>query len=208
MNDELQKYRSKVESQEQELLDLLANIGLAGNYDTQVRIPADDEPLANLFVGLKLAVDSIRLLSEDLKLRIQQAEERAATISTQQIAIRELSTPAIEVWEGVVILPLIGTIDAARAGQITESLLDSIMSTQASVAIMDITGVPVIDTMVANQLLKSVEASRMLGADVVLTGVSPHNAQSLVNLGVDLSRVTTMNSLMAGLKWAIQKTST
>jgi rsbT co-antagonist protein RsbR len=207
MNDELEKYRSKVESQEQELLDLLASIGLGCLYDTPVRTPTDDEPLANLFVGLKLAADNLQMLSNDLELRIRQAEERAATISTQQQAIRELSTPVFEVWEGVVVLPLVGTIDTARAGQITTSLLDSIVRKQAAVVIIDITGVPLVDTTVANHLLNSVEASKLLGAEVVLTGVGPHIAQSLVSLGVDLSNVTTKGSLMAGLKWALGRLS-
>jgi len=205
MSEELEKYRFVVESREQELLDLLAHIALTEQYDTPIRIPDDDEPLANLFVGLKLAADNLQLLSSALEARVQEAEERAATISAQQQAITELSTPVIQVWEGVVILPLIGTIDTVRAAQITENLLESIVQTQASVAIMDITGVPVIDTAVANHLIKSVAASRMLGAKVVLTGVSAHNAQSLVKLGVDLSSITTKGSLMAGLKWALER---
>jgi rsbT co-antagonist protein RsbR len=204
---DLESYRTKVESQEQELLDLLAAIGLGGLYDTPVRVPANDEPLANLFVGLKLAADNLRMLSNDLEFRIRQAEERAVTISAQQQAIRELSTPVIEVWEGVLVLPLVGAIDTARAAQIDESLLEKIVRAEASVAILDITGVPIVDTAVANHLLKAVKASRLLGADVVLTGVSPLNAQSLVKLGVDLGTVTTKSSLKEGLKWALGKTA-
>jgi len=205
MNAETEDYRARVEAQEQELLDLLAAIGVGGQYDIPVRIPEAGEPLANLFVGLKLAADNLKLLSDDLELRIREAEERAATISQQQTAIRELSTPVIEVWEGVLILPLIGTIDTARARQIDDSLLDSITKKQATVAIIDITGVPIVDTSVANHLLKSIEAAKILGAEVVLTGVSPQNAQSVVKLGVDLSMVTTKSSLMAGLKWALER---
>jgi len=205
MNEDFEQYRAKVDANEQELLALLANIGLAGDYELQVRLPDDDEPLAHLFVGLQLVADNLKLMAEDLEERVREAEERAATISAQQQSIRELSTPVIQVWDGVVILPLIGTIDTARASQITENLLDAIVRTQASVAIIDITGVPVVDTAVANRLLKSVQAAGMLGAEAILTGVSPNNAQSLVKLGVDLSGLTTMSSLMAGLKWALQR---
>jgi len=207
MSAELESYRATVESEKQELLDLLASIGLAGDYDTPVRIPAADEPLADLFVGLKLVADNLRVLSNDLELRIREAEERAATISAQQHAIRELSTPVIEVWEGVVILPLVGAIDTARASQIDESLLETIVRTEASVAIVDITGVPIVDTAIVNHLLKSVAAATLLGATVVLTGVSPENAQSLVKLGVDLGGVTTKSSLKEGLKWALGRMS-
>jgi len=205
MTAELESYRSKVESQEQELLDLLATIGLGGQYDVPIRVPAGDEPLADLFVGLKLAADNLRMLSEDLELRMREAEERSVTISAQQQAIRELSTPVIEVWDGVLVLPLVGAIDTARANQVDSNLLAKIVKTEASVAILDVTGVPIVDTAVANHLLKSIKASRLLGADVVLTGVSPLNAQSLVKLGVDLSPVTTKSSLKEGLKWALSR---
>ena len=102
---------------------------------------------------------------------------------------------------------MIGTIDTARAQQIIDQLLDSISKTQAEVGIMDITGVPVVDTSVADHLLKSVEAAKMLGTEVILTGVSPHNAQTLVKLGVDLSKIVTKSSLKAGLKWSFQRVS-
>lgn len=127
-------------------------------------------------------------------------------IAQQSMAIRELSTPVIEAWEGILVLPLIGTIDTHRAQQIVESLLDSIVSTQASVAIMDITGVLVVDTMVGDHLLNTISAARMLGAEVIVTGVSPHNAQTLVKLGVDLTTIITKGSLQAGLRLAFDMT--
>lgn len=206
MNEDLEKYRARVEAQKEELADLLAQVGLGTQYDVEIRIPEDDEPLADLFVGLKLAADNLSLVSRQAEERAREAEEKAKTIVAQRQAIQELSTPVIEVWDEILILPLIGTIDTSRARQIIENLLNSIVRTQAQAAIIDITGVPVVDTKVANHLIKTVEAAKMLGADVILTGVSPHNAQTLVNLGVELGNIATKSSLQAGLRLAFELT--
>jgi rsbT co-antagonist protein RsbR len=127
-------------------------------------------------------------------------------IAQQSRAIMELSTPVIEVWEDILVLPLIGAIDTARAQRVVESLLETIVEKQASVVIMDITGVPLIDTAVANHLIMTVSAVTILGTRMILTGVSPHNAQTLVKLGVDLGSITTKSSLRAGLKLAFSLT--
>jgi rsbT co-antagonist protein RsbR len=127
-------------------------------------------------------------------------------IAQQSRAIMELSTPVIEVWEDILVLPLIGAIDTARAQRVVESLLETIVEKQASVVIMDITGVPLIDTAVANHLIMTVSAVTILGTRMILTGVSPHNAQTLVKLGVDLGSITTKSSLRAGLNLAFQLT--
>lgn len=144
----------------------------------------------------------------DITERRRALQELAAAkdklIAQQSRALQELSTPVIQVWDGVLILPLIGTVDTRRGHQITESLLESIVDTQASVAIIDITGVPVVDTLVAGHFINAVRAARLLGADVILTGVSPYNAQALVKLGVDLSQISTQGSLKSGLRMAIE----
>jgi rsbT co-antagonist protein RsbR len=141
---------------------------------------------------------------KNAELKLERAEKEL--ITQQARAIQELSTPVIQVWDGILVLPLIGTVDTERGRQITENLLDAIVESKSSVAIIDITGVPVVDTMVAGHFLKTFEAARMLGATVVLTGVSPYNAQALVKLGVDLSGVTTKSSLQAGLRFALALT--
>jgi rsbT co-antagonist protein RsbR len=129
-------------------------------------------------------------------------EERERVIKEQQQAMLALSTPVLQIRDQILVLPLIGTIDSARAAQIVEQLLNSIVDTQASVVIIDITGVPVIDTSVANHLIKTVQAAKMLGADTIITGISPANAQTLVTLGVDLSMMTTRGTLRSGVKLA------
>ncbi len=115
----------------------------------------------------------------------------------------EMATPVVQVWEGVVVAPLIGTLDSQRTQQFVEKLLTQIVESRSSVALVDITGVPAIDTQTAQHLIEAVTAVRMLGAHVVLTGVRPAIAQTMVHLGINLSDVTTRPSLAAGLRVAL-----
>jgi rsbT co-antagonist protein RsbR len=124
-------------------------------------------------------------------------------IHQQAARIRELSTPIIPVHTGVLILPLVGAIDSYRAGQIMEALLEGIGREQADVVIIDITGVPMVDTGVGNYLLQAARAARLLGSRVVLVGISAEIAQTIVQLGVDLSDITTHANLQAGIAYAL-----
>jgi len=133
--------------------------------------------------------------------------EMIDTIRKQEVAMLELSTPAIQVWEGVLAVPLIGTIDSVRAAQLTENLLKKIVETQSSIIIIDITGVPIVDTQVANNLIKTVQAARLLGADSILVGITPYVAQTLVHLGIDLGTIHTRSTLRSGLEYALKKKS-
>ena len=129
-------------------------------------------------------------------------EERERTIRDQQEAIRELSTPVLQVRDRLLILPIIGLIDPQRARQLTEQLLHGIRANRAKVVVIDITGVAAMDTSVANHLVQTVEASRLLGATVIVTGLSPEIAQTLVNIGVELSKMTTVGDLQGGIEEA------
>src|SRR5215471_6068469 len=129
-------------------------------------------------------------------------QERERVIRQQQEAIRELSTPVLPVRERLLILPIIGVIDPQRARQLTEQLLHGIRTNRAKVVVMDITGVPVIDANVANHLVQTVEAARLLGANVIVTGLSPEIAQTLVTIGVDLSEMATVGDLQGGIEEA------
>lgn len=113
--------------------------------------------------------------------------------------IMELSTPVLQLRDGLLMLPIIGVVDSLRARQITEQLLRSIRDTRSKVAVVDITGVPAVDSKVANHLLQTAEAARLMGATMLLTGLSPEVAQSLVSIGVDLSRLTTAGDLQGGI---------
>jgi rsbT co-antagonist protein RsbR len=123
-------------------------------------------------------------------------------VRQQQAAIRELSTPVLQVRDGLLILPIIGLIDSDRARQLTEQLLDSIRQFRARVVVMDITGVAAVDSKVANHLIQTVDAAQLLGTTVILTGVSPATAQTIVTVGVDLSRMQTVGDLQGGIDLA------
>ena len=129
-------------------------------------------------------------------------QERERIIREQQEAIRGLSTPVLQVRERLLILPIIGAIDPQRARQLTEQLLGAIRTNRAKVVVIDITGVVAIDTNVANHLVQTVEASRLLGARVIVTGLSPKIAQTLVTIGVDLSKMNTVGDLQGGIEEA------
>ena len=129
-------------------------------------------------------------------------QERERVIRQQQEAIRELSTPVLQVRERLLILPIIGVLDGQRARQLTEQLLRGIRANRARVVVIDITGVPTIDSTVANHLVQTVDASRLMGASVIITGLSPEIAQTLVTLGVDLSKVNAVGDLQGGIEEA------
>jgi len=129
-------------------------------------------------------------------------QERERVIRQQQEAIRELSTPVLQVRERLVILPIIGVLDSQRARQLTEQLLRGIRTHRAKVVVIDITGVPQIDSTVANHLVQTVEASRLMGASVVITGLSPEIALTLVTIGVDLSKMNAVGDLQGGIEHA------
>jgi rsbT co-antagonist protein RsbR len=129
-------------------------------------------------------------------------EERERVIREQQEAIRELSTPVLQVREGLLILPIIGMLDSPRARQLTEQLLGAIQANRARVIVLDITGVAAIDLAVANHLVQTVEAARLMGASTIITGLSSKIAQTLVDLGVDLAMMKTVGDLQGGLEEA------
>ncbi|WP_324670198.1 STAS domain-containing protein [Geochorda subterranea] len=118
--------------------------------------------------------------------------------------LRELSVPVVPVWHGVLVVPLVGVLDSARARELTQTLLESIARERARVAILDVTGVPAVDTQVADYLLRTVKAARLLGAQSVLVGIRPAIAQTLVRLGVDLHEVATEADLQSGLAYALR----
>src|SRR3954453_18452 len=126
-------------------------------------------------------------------------------IDEQRRTIQELQTPVIQVWEGILALPIVGSLDTARTQEMNEALLDKIVATGSEIVILDITAVPVIDTAVAKHLLETVAASRLLGAEVLIVGVSTHTALTLVHLGLDLTGVTTRTTMAKGLELAFAR---
>jgi rsbT co-antagonist protein RsbR len=130
---------------------------------------------------------------------------REEVIARQQEELLELSTPVVKLWEGVLALPMIGTLDSARTQVVMESLLQRIVETGSEIAIIDITGVPTVDTLVAQHLLKTVTAIRLMGADCIISGIRPQIAQTIVHLGVDLQGVITKATLADALSLALKR---
>jgi rsbT co-antagonist protein RsbR len=177
-----------------------------GAYNFYLRAVADRLAEAypdRLEQAMKILLSLMKLVFLDIGLAIDTyIVQRESTIREQQEAIRELSTPVLQVREQLLILPIVGVIDSARARQLTEGLLRAIRANRARVVVIDITGVPAVDSTVANHLVQTVDASRLMGATVIVTGLSPEIAQTLVTIGVDLTKMTTVGDLQGGIEEA------
>ena len=130
---------------------------------------------------------------------------REEVIERQQQEMLELSTPVVKLWQGILALPMIGTLDSARTQIVMETLLQEIMETGSEFAILDITGVPTVDTLVAQHLLKTVAAARLMGTECIISGIRPQIAQTIVHLGVDLQDILTKATLADAFKVALQR---
>ena len=150
----------------------------------------EPEVLADEIYRASLLIDELGLYTTEI---FQRSREEVVRLQQQEML--ELSTPVIKLWEGILALPLIGTLDSARTQIVMETLLQKIVETGSSVAIIDITGVPTVDTLVAQYLIKTVTAARLMGADCIISGIRPQIAQTIVHLGVGLGDVTTKASL-------------
>ncbi len=148
-------------------------------------------------------LDELGLFTTEILLKA-----REEMITRQQQEMLELSTPVVQLWDGILALPMIGTLDSARTQVVMESLLQRIVETGSSIAILDITGVPTVDTLVAQHLLKTVAAARLMGAECIISGIRPQIAQTIVHLGVDLSDVITKATLADAFRVALDKTRT
>lgn len=177
------------------------------NLDTRQEIPVSQIILAHKFANGQL--DFLSTILRDITAIKQTEAERMALqqeiIDAQQSTLRELSSPLIPISDDVVLMPLIGSIDSGRAQQVMEALLDGIASYQADTAILDITGVSVVDTQVANAIIQAAQAVKLLGAQVILTGIGPTMAQTLVHLGTDLSTIQTRASLQSAIAYALNE---
>jgi rsbT co-antagonist protein RsbR len=159
----------------------------------------DADTLANEYWAATVLLDKLGLFTIEA-----YQTSREAIIARQQQELLELSTPVVKLWDGILAVPLIGTLDSARTQSVMESLLQQITDTEATIAIIDITGVPAVDTLVAQHLIKTVAAARLMGADCLVSGIRPQIAQTMVELGLDLD-VTTKASLAEALRLALQR---
>ncbi|KIG08040.1 STAS domain-containing protein [Caballeronia concitans] len=161
----------------------------------------DAAALADLTWTISALFDELGLYTTEV---FQASREQV--IVRQQQELLELSTPVVQLWDGILALPLIGTLDSARTQVVMENLLQKIVETGAAISIIDITGVPTVDTLVAQHLLKTVAAARLMGADCIISGIRPQIAQTIVHLGVNLQNVTTKATLAAAFVVALQRT--
>jgi len=161
----------------------------------------DPDALGDEMWSTSVALDRLGLYTAEI-----YQKSREEVIVHQQREMLELSTPVVQLWQGVLGLPLIGTLDSARTQVVMENLLRSIVETGATIAVIDITGVPTVDTLVAQHLLKTVAAARLMGADCIISGIRPQIAQTIVHLGVDLNAVTTKATLADAFAVALQRT--
>jgi rsbT co-antagonist protein RsbR len=162
----------------------------------------DPDALAAESWKMNLVLDALGLYTTEV-----HQKSRESVILRQQQEMMELSTPVVTLWEGILALPLIGTLDSARTQIVMENLLQRIVDTGSSIAILDITGVPTVDTLVAQYLLKTVAAARLMGADCIISGIRPQIAQTIVHLGVDLNAVTTKATLKDAFDTALRRLS-
>jgi rsbT co-antagonist protein RsbR len=166
----------------------------------RTELGADSKVLADETWQATLLVDELGLLTTEA---FQKTREEV--ILRQQKELLELSTPVVRLWENILALPLIGTLDSARTQVVMQNLLEAIVQTRSDYAIIDITGVPVVDTLVAQHLLKTVAAARLMGADCLISGIRPQIAQTIIHLGVDLSEVTTKATLADAFDVALRR---
>ena len=168
-----------------------------------LRVALGDNPqqLSDTIVSTSNLFDKLGLLTIEI---YQKAREQV--ILRQQQELLELSTPVVQLWQNVLALPLIGTLDSARTQVVMESLLQKIVDTGALIAIIDITGVPTVDTLVAQHLLKTIAAARLMGADCIISGIRPQIAQTIVHLGVNLEDVVTKATLADAFLIALERT--
>ncbi len=166
----------------------------------QSHLAAKPDELVNAIWALSTLIDALAQWTVSAYQR-----SREEVIVRQQQELMELSTPVVKLWEGVLAVPMIGTLDSSRTQMVMESLLQRIVDTGSELAIIDITGVPTVDTLVAQHLLKTVTAIRLMGADCIISGIRPQIAQTIVHLGIDLQGIITKATLADALAMALKK---
>ena len=183
----------------------LANVGY-GDYSTRLEVdPSDKSPLASLYAGINEMIASLSAEQEKSQAYQAELEEKLATIEKQRAAIRELSTPIMEVWDGILCLPVVGVMDTARSAEMTTQLLQAVVEKKTRCTIIDITGIDVMDTRTVDHFMRMARAVRLLGAECVLTGMNPHIAQTVVHMGIDLTHIKTHRTLHEALQQFVER---
>jgi rsbT co-antagonist protein RsbR len=195
LEDELEEVRDSVA----DALLVLSNVAL-GDASAQIEVDTHgSNPISFLFSAINDLIFAVGTEQEQSQAFRRELEEKLATVEQQRTAIRSLSTPIIEVWRGVLCLPVVGVMDTARSAEMTSALLQTIVDKGTRYAIIDITGIDVMDTRTVDHFIRMAKSIRLLGAECALTGLNPHIAQTIVHMGLDLSDIVTHRSLRDAL---------
>lgn len=184
------------------VVDALITLSEVGFGDYSVALKVDfkrRDALSGIFASLNELIAAFGAEQEQSSAFRQELEDKLAIVEKQRAAIHELSTPIIELWEGVLCLPVVGIMDTARSTEMTNSLLQAITSKKARFAIIDITGIEVMDTGTVDHFMRMAKSIKLLGAECALTGISPHIAQTVVQMGIDMDGIVTERSLRDAL---------
>jgi rsbT co-antagonist protein RsbR len=207
--DENMKFENASERIEH-IEDILSSVA-AGELDARIESTIEDD-LTGVEEAINILIDDLtyelkqsKKMRQELEDKLGKIEEQQRTIVRQQDDLLELSSPVSKVWDNILILPVIGTLDSQRTQIMMENLLQKIVDTGCTISILDITGVPTVDTQVANHLLKTVTSARLLGAECIISGISPAIAQTIVHLGIDLSAIKTKATLQDAMIYAMRK---
>jgi rsbT co-antagonist protein RsbR len=202
---------SKVESEEQlkhYINEFFAALRAVDGGDLSARVPArfaEGEPMAALATTVNAIIDRLARVRADTQRYERELEDQLATIEKQRAAIKELSTPMIEVWAGVLCVPIVGVIDSSRAAEMTSALLATVVEKKVRFTIIDITGIEAMDTRATDHFLRMARSVRLLGAECVLSGINPNVARSIIHMGVELSGIQTYRSLRDALQHHVRR---
>jgi rsbT co-antagonist protein RsbR len=178
--------------------------------DLSVRIPlryADSQPMTALATAVNATIERLVSVRSETQRYERELEEQLSTIEKQRAAIKELSTPMIEVWAGVLCVPIVGVIDSSRAAEMTMALLTAVVEKKVRFTIIDITGIEAMDTRATDHFLRMARSVRLLGAECVLSGINPNVARSIIHMGVELSGIQTYRSLRDALQHHVRRHS-
>lgn len=207
--NELGKTELKTELQLQQAIADITNTLRAvemGQLSARAEIRfAESEPMSALAETVNTIVQRLVSVREETQAYQRELEDQLATIEKQRAAIRELSTPMIEVWSGVLCVPIVGVIDSSRAAEMTSALLSAVVEKKVMFTIIDITGIEAMDTRATDHFLRMARSVRLLGAECVLSGINPNVARSIIHMGVELSGVETYRSLRDALQHHVQR---
>jgi rsbT co-antagonist protein RsbR len=205
--EESDAFREEVYERIADVLLVLSAVS-TGNYERKLDedLPEDD-PIGALYKGINDTIASLAEFRRRSDAYQRELEEKLSMIERQQTAIRELSTPVIEIWQGVLCLPIVGIMDSTRSAEMQDALLRAVTEKKARCTIIDITGIEVMDTGTADHFVRMAKAVRLLGAKCFLTGISPAIAQTIVHMGIDLAGVSTFRSLRDALRNYVRESS-